>query len=161
MSFIRSLAEVEKLSVSTTEETLQAALFGDSPAAQTAIALVDGRPIAYVIYYFTFASTVGQRGLWVDDVFVDSAHRGKGIGEALMAYLADLAVQNGCARFEWAVLNWNEPAVRFYEQLGATILEDWRICRLEGKEIQRVAGKLTTEADDQGRAATVGESPGA
>ncbi len=142
LAFIRSMAAVGKLAVSATEESLRAALFGESPAARTLLAFVGGKPIGYATYFFTFATMVGKRGLWLDDLFIDPAFRGRGIGEALMAYLADVALQNQCARFEWMVLDWNRSAIAFYERLGATVLTDWRICRLDEGQLPRVAGKL-------------------
>jgi hypothetical protein len=84
---------------------------------------------------------VGKRGLWLDDLFVIPAYRGKGIGRAFMAYLADIALRHQCGRLEWMVLDWNEPAIGFYKRLGATILTDWRVCRLEEAQLSGVAGK--------------------
>jgi GNAT superfamily N-acetyltransferase len=139
LSFFQSMAAFEKLTVSATDDSLRAALFGDAPAARTLLAFVDGTPAAYVVYFFTFSTMLGKRGLWLEDLFVDSAFRGKGIGQALMALLAEIAQQNGCGRFEWSVLDWNESAISFYKRLGATLLEDWRICRLDDGQISRVA----------------------
>jgi GNAT superfamily N-acetyltransferase len=85
---------------------------------------------------------VGRRGLWLDDLFVNPDFRGQGIGEALMAYLADVAVRSRCARFEWMVLDWNASAIAFYRRLGATLLDGWRICRLDGAQLSHVAGRL-------------------
>lgn len=142
LAFIRSMAEFEKLTVSATEDSLRAALFGDAPAARTLLAFVAGKPIAYATYYFTFATMVGKRGLWLDDLFIEPAFRGRGIGRALMAHLADVALRNQCGRFEWMVLDWNESAIGFYERLGATLLADWRICRLDEAQLSRVARTL-------------------
>ena len=142
LAFIHSMAAYEKLTVTATEESLRAALFGAHPAGRTVLAYVDGRPIAYAVYFFTFSTMVGKRGLWLEDLFIDAAFRGKGIGKALMAYLAEVAVQNDCARFEWIVLDWNESAMAFYRRLGATILPDWRICRLDEDQLPRVATSL-------------------
>jgi GNAT superfamily N-acetyltransferase len=142
LAFIRAMGAFEKLVVSATEESLRAALFGDAPAAHTLLAWVDGKPIAYATYFFTFATMVGKRGLWLDDLFIDPAFRGRGIGRALMAYLADIARQNQCGRFEWVVLDWNESAMGFYKRLGATVLTDWRICRLDEAQLSRVASRL-------------------
>jgi GNAT superfamily N-acetyltransferase len=142
LQFIRSMAAFERLPVSATEQTLRSALFGDAPAARAILAFVDGRPVGYATYFFTFATMTGRRGLWLDDVYLDVDHRGKGIGQALMAYLADLAVRSDCARFEWMVLDRNEPALAFYRRLGVTVLSDWRICRLEGAEIASLAGTV-------------------
>ena len=142
LSFIRAMAEFEKLTVTATEESLRESLFGEAPAARVLLAFVDGMPIAYATYFFTFGTMVGKRGLWLDDLFIDPAYRGKGIGRALMAYLAGLAVQQGCARFEWVVLDWNEKAIRFYRNLGATMLTDWRVCRLDEAQLPAIASTL-------------------
>ncbi|MCX5801296.1 MAG: GNAT family N-acetyltransferase [Candidatus Eisenbacteria bacterium] len=142
MSFIRSMAEYEKLQVTATEHILQESLFGEHPAAYTLLAFVDGRPVAYAVYFFTFATMAGKRSLWLDDLFVTPDFRGKGIATALMAYLADVAIQNKCGRFEWMVLEWNESAIGFYERLGAKVLTEWRIHRLEEAQLPRVASKL-------------------
>jgi GNAT superfamily N-acetyltransferase len=101
----------------------------------------NGRPAAYVVYFFSFATTVGRRGLWLDDIFVEPEYRGKGVAKALMAYLADLAIKNHCSRFEWVVLAWNRPALDLYEGIGATVLDDWRICRLDSENLIGVAEK--------------------
>lgn len=142
LSFIQSMAAFEKLTVSATEQSLRTALFGENPAARTLLAFVERRPVAYATYFFTFATMVGQRGLWLDDLFVDPEFRGRGIGEALMAYLADVALRNDCARFEWMVLDWNRSAIGFYERLGATLLADWRICRLDERGLSDLAHRL-------------------
>jgi GNAT superfamily N-acetyltransferase len=142
LAFIRSMAAFEKLTVSATEESLRAALFGEAPAARTLLAFVDGKPIAYLTYFFTFGTMVGKRGLWLDDLFIDPAFRGKGIGRALMAYLARVALEHDCGRFEWMVLDWNDAALDFYKSLGAHVLADWRICRLNEDQLQGVAGGL-------------------
>lgn len=142
MSFIRSMAEFEKLEVKTTEKDLEESLFGERPAAQTLLAFVGAKPVAYVVYFFTFATMVGKRCLWLDDLFVDPEFRGKGLGKALMAYLADVAIQNKCGRFEWIVLDWNKSAVEFYRKMGATVLDDWRICRFDEKTLPSVARQI-------------------
>lgn len=141
LSFIRSMAAFEKLTVSATEESLREALFGEKPAAYTLFAFVDGSPIAYVTYFFTFSTMVGKRGLWLDDLFIDPAFRSRGIGKALMVYLAAIAEENQCGRFEWIVLDWNETAIRFYKSLGANILPDWRVCRLDEDQLPGVGSR--------------------
>jgi GNAT superfamily N-acetyltransferase len=139
LSFIRQMAEFEKLETTATETSLREALFGDRPAASTLIAFADGQPAAYAVYFFTFATMVGKRGLWLDDLFVKPEFRGRGVGAALMSYLADLAVQCDCGRFEWAVLDWNRNAIGFYQRLGAALLDDWLVCRLDGDALREVA----------------------
>lgn len=149
LSLIRSMAQFEKLEVTATEDILRGSLFGDYPAAHTLLAFVDGRPAAYVVYFFTFATMVGKRGLWLDDLYVDPDFRGKGIAKALMGYLADLAMNSKCGRFEWMVLDWNKSAIDFYRSLGATVLDDWRICRLDEDDFARPAKQLV-RLDDVG-----------
>jgi GNAT superfamily N-acetyltransferase len=94
------------------------------------------------VYFFTFATMVGKRGLWLDDLFVSPEFRGKGIGKALMAYLSEVAIEKGCGRFEWLVLDWNRSAIEFYQLLGATVLDDWRLCRLDEDHLAGVAEQL-------------------
>ncbi len=142
LSFIRSMAEFEKLDVFATDESLRESLFGSSPAARTLLAFAGDEPVAYAVYFFSFATMVGKRCMWVDDLFVSPDYRGKGIGKALMAYLADLAVRHDCGRLEWIVLDWNTPAIALYRGLGADVLENWRICRLEGEALTGVAERL-------------------
>lgn len=148
LTFIRKMAEFEKLTVTATEESLRDALFGAAPAARALLAFVDGKPIAYATYFFSFTSMMGRRALWLDDLFVDPAFRGRGIGRALMAYLAGIAVENQCARFEWIVLDWNREAIEFYQRLGADILPDWRICRLDEAHLPHMASTLVISPDD-------------
>ena len=147
LSFIRSMAEFEKLEVTATEELLRESLFSDRPAAHTLIALVDGKAAAYVVYSFTFATMLGKRGLWLEDLYVSPDFRGKGIAKALMAYLADLAIKNKCGRFVWMVLDWNTSAIGLYRGLGATLLDDWRICRLDEDGMRSIAERLVQVED--------------
>lgn len=130
LAFIQAMADFEQLTVTATADSLRAALFGEAPAARALLAFAGDRPIAYVTYFFTFATMVGRRGLWLDDVFVTPDFRGRGVGRALMAHLAEIARAHDCARFEWMVLEWNTTALKFYEQLGAEVLAGWRICRM-------------------------------
>ena len=148
LSFIRSMASFEKLTVSATEDDLRETLFGEAPAAYTLLAFTDGNPVAYATYFFTFATMVGKRGLWLDDLFINPDFRGKGVGQALMAYLANIAIENQCGRFEWMVLDWNEAAIGFYKGLGADILTNWRICRLDESQFSNVASKLAVVKGD-------------
>jgi GNAT superfamily N-acetyltransferase len=153
LSFIRSMAEFEKLTVTATEESLRAALFGEAPAARVLLAFVNREPIAYATYFFTFASMVGKRGLWLDDLFVAPPFRGKGLGKAVMAYLADVAIRHQCGRLEWMVLDWNEVAIGFYKRLGATIHTGWRLCRLDEGQLPGVAGKSAMGRGDRSSSA--------
>jgi len=152
LSFIKSMAEFEKLQVTATEELLRESLFGERPAAEVLLAFAGGRPVAYVTYFFTFASMVGRRGLWLDDLFVSPEFRGKGIGKALMRCLADIAVRSRCGRFEWSVLDWNRSAIAFYRKLGATVVDDWRLCRLSEGKLADVAGHAGTPTAGPGKA---------
>lgn len=140
LSFIRAMAEFEKLTVTATEDSLRAELFGEAPAARVLFAFVDGEPIAYATYFFTFSTMVGKRGLWLDDLFVTPAFRGRGVGTAFMAHLANVALQRGCGRFEWIVLDWNERAINLYKRLGADILTEWRLCRVDEAGLKGIAG---------------------
>lgn len=142
LQFIHQMAAFEKLPVTATEDSLRAVLFGETPAARVLLAFHGAEPVAYVTYFFTFATLVGRRGLWLDDVFVAPAFRSKGVGRALMAYLAQSAVENQCARFEWMVLDWNQPALDFYAGLGAEVLREWRICRMEETQMANLAKHL-------------------
>ena len=141
LTFIRGLAEYEKLSdrVSATEERLRTSLFGKRPYAEALLAYKNDRPIAYAIYYFTYSSFQGLPGLYLEDLFVLPNSRGFGIGRQLLAFLARKAVALGCCRIEWAVLNWNEPAIRFYKNLGAEPMNDWTVYRLSENGLEELA----------------------
>jgi GNAT superfamily N-acetyltransferase len=139
---------MEKKVETLTEDSLRDALFSEPPAAHTILAFDDGKPTGYVTYYCSFASSVGRRGLWLDDVYVVPDYRGQGVGKALMTYLADLAVRNKCERFEWMALVWNRSAIGLYEDLGATVLPAWRVCRIDGENLLSTAGQITTVSDN-------------
>jgi len=143
LSLIKELAEYERMSdqVATTEEMLTDNLFGKTGnIAEAVIACYNGAPVGMAIYFFNFSTFVGRRGLYLEDLFVQPALRGKGIGKALLIYLAKTAVENNCGRFEWSVLDWNKPAIDFYKSLGAKPMDEWTIFRLSGDEIKHVAG---------------------
>ena len=146
LAFIREMAAFEKLPVYATEPMLQDAFFGPRPAANLLMIFHGTTPIAYAEYFFTFSSMLGKRGLWLDDIYVTPAYRGKKIGQAVMAYVADIAVKNNCGRFEWSVLDWNENAIQFYKKLGANVMDEWRICRMEGDEITPLAAALKSHS---------------
>ena len=140
LAFIRAMAEFEKLEVSATEEVLRESLFGDQPAAFPILAFIDGEPAAYAVYFFSFSTMAGKRGLWLDDLFVDPKFRGRGVAKKMMAFLADIALKKDCARFEWMVLDWNQPAIDLYKGLGADFFPEWQICRLDQDNLKNVAG---------------------
>lgn len=141
LSFIRDLAEYERLSekVSATEDVLREQLFGARPSAEAIIGYDKDEPVSFAVFFHNFSTFVGRRGLYLEDLFVKPESRGKGIGRAMLAYLAKLAQERQCGRLEWAVLNWNEPAIKFYRNLGATPMDDWTTFRLSGDELERLA----------------------
>ena len=148
LSFIQAMAEFEKLEVAANEELLRGSLFGARPAAHVLLAFANGKPAAYAAYCFNFSTMLGKRGLWLEDIFVHPEFRRKGIGKALMAYLADIAVKQQCGRFEWIVLDWNKTAIEVYEGLGANILDEWRICRLGDRKLAGLAREIHTLTRD-------------
>jgi len=141
LGFIRDLAEYEKLldQVVCDAAMLDATLFGERAQAEVVIAEHDGRAAGFALFFHNFSTFRGRRGLYLEDLFVRPEYRGFGIGKRLLAHLAALAVERGCARFEWSVLDWNAPAIGFYQSLGARVLDDWRVCRLDGEALARLA----------------------
>jgi len=140
-AMIRALADYEKLAhlCVGTQTDLAAALAGNPPACEALMARLDGEPVGFALYFHTFSTFLARRGLWLEDLFVLPTARGLGVGKALLRAVADVAVQRGCGRFEWSVLDWNTPAIRFYEGLGAAVMPDWRIARVTGAAIGRLA----------------------
>jgi GNAT superfamily N-acetyltransferase len=143
LSFIRKLAEYERKAhqVTATEEGLREALFRSHPAAEVLLAFVTGEPVGFALYFWTFSTFRGRRGLFLEDLFVEPAHQRKRIGTALMEALANVARERGCNRLEWWVLKWNQPAIDFYRRLGAAALDEWSIYRLEGDALGQLAGQ--------------------
>jgi GNAT superfamily N-acetyltransferase len=143
LQLIRGLAEYEKLSheVSATAEGLHAALFGPRPVAEAILARVAGAAAGFAVYFHNFSTFVGRPGIYLEDLFVLPEHRGKGIGKALLLHVAALANERGCGRFEWAVLDWNKPAIEFYRGLGARAMDDWTTYRLTGEPLAALSGK--------------------
>jgi GNAT superfamily N-acetyltransferase len=141
-SLIFELAEYERApeQVVGTPELLDEALFGPHPSAEALIAELDGEPVGFALFHSTFSTWECRAGIWLEDLYVRPAHRRSGVGRVLLSHLAGIAVQRDCPRLEWAALDWNTPALEFYEQLGARRLEDWRMHRLEGPALRRVAG---------------------
>jgi GNAT superfamily N-acetyltransferase len=140
---IRALARYEKLEqeVVMTEEKLTDSLFGERPYAETLIAEDDGEPVGFALFFHNYSTFLAQPGIYLEDLFVKPERRGAGIGKVLLERLAQLAVDRGCGRLEWAVLDWNVDAIRFYERLGAKPNAEWTVYRLTGKPLQRLAGE--------------------
>ena len=134
VQLIRELAEFERLThlLQVTPERLHPHLFGENPVAEAMVAEVQGQVVAFALFFTNFSTFLAQPGLYLEDLFVRPEHRGAGIGEALLTRLAALTVERGYGRFEWSVLDWNENAIRFYRRMGATVMPDWRICRIAG-----------------------------
>lgn len=141
--FIVKLAEYEKLSheVEASVEQIGAQLFGDDPKVFCEIAELDGEPVGFALWFYTFSTFQGRHGIWLEDLYVDPETRGKGIGKALLAALAKRCVDEGLGRFEWWVLDWNEPAIQFYQSQGAVMQNEWTVCRVSGAELTALAGK--------------------
>jgi GNAT superfamily N-acetyltransferase len=141
LAMIRELAEYERLAdhVTATENDLHASLFGVHPIAEVVIAERDGKVAGYALFFHNYSTFHCKRGLYLEDLFVRPQFRRHGIGKLLLSHLAKLAVQRGCARFEWAVLDWNESAIRFYSSLGAVALADWTVFRVSGAALGRLA----------------------
>lgn len=140
-TLIRGLAEYERLAneAVVTEADLRASLFGERPGAEVLIAEAGEEAAGFALFFHNYSTFLGKRGLYLEDLFVFPAHRGLGIGRALMSRLAQLAVERSCGRFEWWVLDWNESAIHFYESLGARPMSDWTVYRLTGEPLARLA----------------------
>jgi GNAT superfamily N-acetyltransferase len=147
LDFIRRLAEYERLAheVVATEEELGRWLFGERAYAEVAIAEWEGRPAGFALFFHNFSTFLGRPGLYLEDLFVDPALRGRGIGRALLRHLAALAVERGCGRLEWWVLDWNEDAIRFYRSLGAVAMDEWTVFRVSGDALARLASASPNE----------------
>ncbi len=141
LDFIRKLAEYEKLShlVIATEANIREHVFGTNPVAEVLLAYWDGVPVGLALYFRNFSTFLGQPGIYLEDLFVEPEHRGKGIGKALLARLAKIAVERGYGRLEWAVLDWNTPSIEFYRSLGAVPQDAWTGYRLTGDALSRLA----------------------
>jgi GNAT superfamily N-acetyltransferase len=141
LQLIRDLAMYERApdEVSATEEQLIEVLFGEKPAAEVLLALEAKSPVGFAVYFYNFSTWLGRRGLYLEDLFVKPEERGRGYGRALLVELAKIARDRGCGRMEWAVLDWNEPAIKFYRTLGAKPMDEWTVFRLTGEEIARLA----------------------
>ncbi|MEA2210897.1 MAG: hypothetical protein QOF83_845 [Solirubrobacteraceae bacterium] len=140
-AFIVELAEYERApdQVTGTPELLREALFGSAPSAEALIAEIADRVVGFALFHGTFSTWECRPGIWLEDLYVPVAHRRAGVGRVLLAHVAALAVDRGCARLEWNALDWNEPALSFYAKLGALRLSDWELHRLDGEALRRVA----------------------
>lgn len=141
LSLITQLAEYEKLShaVVATENDLRRSLFGSHPVTEALIGESDGKPVAFAVFFHNYSTFLGRPGLYLEDLFVVPECRGTGFGRAMLAQLAKIAIERNCGRFEWSVLDWNEPAIEFYKKLGAVPMDEWTVFRLEGAALERLA----------------------
>jgi GNAT superfamily N-acetyltransferase len=142
VSFIRGLAEYEKLSSAcvATEEGLRETLFGERRFAEVLIASFNGQPAGFALFFHNYSTFLAKPGIYLEDVFVLPAFRGKGIGKALLVALARIARDRGCGRLEWSVLDWNEPSIQFYKSLGAVPMDEWTVYRMTEDAIAKLAG---------------------
>ena len=142
IDMIRELAQFERLEhlVAIEPAAFAQHLFGPKPVVEGVVAEADGAPVAHALFFTSYSTFLGKPGLWLEDLYVRPAWRGAGIGTALLRHLAALATERGCGRFEWSVLDWNERAIGFYRGMGAALLPDWRICRVTGDALRRIAG---------------------
>ncbi|AOX99700.1 GNAT family N-acetyltransferase [Jeongeupia sp. USM3] len=143
LAMICELAEFEQLShlVTATEAKLADDLFGAAPACECIVGEADGQTVAFALYFHNYSTFLARRGLYLEDLYVRPVARGRGHARAMMTHLAQLARERGCGRFEWSVLDWNANAIAFYEAIGATVLPDWRICRVTGPALENLAGR--------------------
>lgn len=142
LTLIRELAEFEKLTheAVATADDLRLALFGERPHAEVVIAWCDDEPLGFALFFHNFSTFVGKPGIYLEDLYVRPAARGRGVGTALLRWVASLACERGCGRFEWSVLDWNQHAIDFYQKLGARPLSEWTIFRVTGVALQKLGG---------------------
>jgi GNAT superfamily N-acetyltransferase len=143
LSYIRKLAEYEKLShmVVATEENIREHVFGPNPVAEVLLAHWDQEPVGFALFFRNYSTFLGRAGIYLEDLFVDPEQRGKGIGKALLIRLAQIAVERGYGRLEWAVLDWNTPSIEFYRSLGAVPQDEWTVYRITGDALAQLAVK--------------------
>ncbi|MEO7362981.1 MAG: GNAT family N-acetyltransferase [Gemmatimonadaceae bacterium] len=145
LKFIRGLADYEKLAheCEATEAQLEKTLFGERPSAEVVIAYRNHEAAGFALFFHNYSTFLAKPGLYLEDLFVEPSARGHGVGRALLAHLAQLAVQRDCGRFEWSVLDWNADAIRFYESLGARPMNDWTIYRVTGEALNTLASSIS------------------
>ncbi len=141
LSFIQKLADYEKLSheAVATEAVLKETLFGSKPTAEVLIGYLHDEPVGFVLFFHNYSTFLGRPGIYIEDLFVLEDYRGRGFGRALLIQVAALAKARGCGRLEWAVLDWNEPAVNFYKNLGAVPMSEWTVFRVTGESLEKLA----------------------
>jgi GNAT superfamily N-acetyltransferase len=141
LSLIKELAEYEKLSheVEATEADISQSLFGDRPVAEALIGEFDGVPISFALFFYNFSTFLGKAGIYLEDLYVKPEYRNNGFGRKMLAHIAHLAKQRSCGRFEWSVLDWNEPAIRTYDRLNARPMKEWILYRLTGEALNKLA----------------------
>lgn len=144
LTFIKELADYEKLlhEVVANESTLKESLFGDTPYAKVAIGEYNGKPVSFALYFHNFSTFLGRPGIYLEDLYVQPNMRGKGLGKILLGYLASLAIELNCGRLEWWVLDWNKPAIDFYQSLGAEPMDEWTVNRVTGEALNKLAQHL-------------------
>lgn len=142
--FIKALAEYERLphEVVATEDLLKQTLFGARKVAEVVIGYAGGTPVGFALYFHNFSTFLGRPGIYLEDLFVKPEYRGKGFGKALLVYLAKITKERKCGRLEWSVLDWNEPSINFYKNLGAKPMDDWTMYRVTGKALDELADSL-------------------
>lgn len=143
LAFIRELAEYERLSheVRATQRDIEETLFGERPGAEVLLGFADGEPAAFALFFSSYSTFLGKPGIYLEDLFVRPAWRGNGLGRAMLSAVAGIAVERGCGRLEWSCLDWNEPAIGFYESLGAKAMDEWTVYRLTGESLRALAGQ--------------------
>ena len=141
LRFVKELASYEKAEheVIATEASIENSIFGEDTSTQALICEKDGSPIGFAVYFFNYSTWLGKHGLYLEDLYVTSSERGSGAGKALLKHLAKIAVEKGCGRFEWSVLDWNEPAIKFYNSLGAKPKTEWLGYQLTGANLHDLA----------------------
>ncbi|HUX24985.1 MAG TPA: GNAT family N-acetyltransferase [Burkholderiales bacterium] len=141
LSFVKELAEYERLShlVEATEEVIAEELFGPKSRTEVLLAYCGAEPVAFAVYFHNFSTFLGRKGLYLEDLYVRPAHRRRGFGRAMLLRVARIAAERNCGRLEWSVLDWNEPAIFFYETLGATIMHEWKLVRVTGSALEKLA----------------------
>jgi len=141
LSFIQQLADYEKMSndVVATVKDLENTLFGENPFAEVVIGSLDNEPVGFALFFHNYSTFIGKAGLYLEDLFVAPHARGRKVGKALLIHLAKIAVERDCARFEWSVLDWNQPAIDFYRSIGAEGMEEWTVQRVDGENLSQLA----------------------